>query len=450
MKKIVLMTLLIISLVAPRAVYADEPYNPWDSCSANFVKYSNKGEYCIIIEVSGSANDIQYILCHDIANRNPMIYQSGMRRFLNLYDTSRYEVYYSDYVQSLTGLGSIFEGNKLELGIAQPTSGFRAEVARTNYGLYNIDGQIIYNADYYSEVTEVVHEPDWLTDNRLTGNQYMIAVFQVLDEASSYYNHYIGMSLYYWQNYLNAGKKIYVPKVTDDMYDPWAINNAFIWTDHVRLYFCDLGTTLEETDFSTNPYYWNADVPGRNGVSVGSTMYSMIGLENFVKDGSTPKTYNKLVLYNWDYGANMVYTGVAGTSPTPIVRPTAAPLASPTPIPSEDTGIFNLGNTIKRIFLPSPDIMYNEINASKDLLLEKLHIDLNAFNPELAGRPQNVTMEIYGQTVTLLDFEQIENLASQATIPLNIVRVFVYVFALWGLVIYIIDYFNNRGGAANA
>ncbi len=450
MKKIIIMTLLIISLVAPRRVLADEPYNPWDSCSANFVKYSNKGEYCIIIEVQGSSNDIQFILAHDIANRNPMIYQTGMRRFLNLYDTTRYEVYYSDYVQSLTGLGSIFEGNKLELGIAQPTSGFYAEIERTNYGLYNIDGQIIYDANYYSEVTEVVHAPDWLTDNRLTGNDYMLAVFQVLDETSSYYNHYLGLRLSDWQTYLNNGKKIYVPKVLDDMYDPWGIKNCFIANDYVREYFCDLGTTLEETDFTTNPYYWNASITGKSGLSVGNTYYQLIGLENAVWDNNDPHTYNKLVLYNWDYGANVVYTGVAGTAPTPIPRPSVAPLASPTPIPESDGGIFGLGNTIKRIFLPSPDILYNEVNASKDLLLEKLHIDLDSFSPQNGGRPQNVTMEIYGQTVTLLDFEQIENLAGQATIPLNIVRVFVYVFALWGLIRYIIDYFNNRGGGANA
>ena len=452
MKKIIIIVLLIVSLALPQTVNADEPYNAWDSCATNFVKYSNNGEYCIIVEISGGTKDIQYILVHDIANRNPMIYEGGAnRRFLNLYDTSRYEVYYSDYVQSLTGLGSVFSGNKIELGVRHPTTGFYAEVVRSNYGLYNSDGQLIYDANYYSEVTEIVGRPDWLTNDALTNNPYYLAVFQVVDENSTYYNHYMAMELEPWFAYFDADNKIYVPNLSDNLPDPFNIKNAFIWTDYVEWRWADLGTTLEEEELTAQPtFLYRPNTTGFFGAVQGDVGYSGIKLENAEFMTDPIKSYHKLILYNWTYGEDIVYTGLEGTTPTPIVKPTAAPLASPTPESGADNGVFGLGNTIKRIFLPSPDILYNEVNASKDLLMTKLHIDLDLFNPELAGRPQNVTMEIYGQTVTLLDFEQIEEVAEQARTPINIVRVFVYIFALWGLIIFIIDYFNNRGGGNNA
>lgn len=457
MKKIIIMTLLIISLVAPRGVYAEEPFNPYESCSKNFVKYAQKGEYCIMLEITGSSKDIQYILVHDIANRNPMIYEGGaLRRFLNLYETSRYEVYYSDYVQSLTGLGSVFEGDKLELGITNPVTGFRAEIERTNYTLFNLNGQAIYDPNYISEVTEWFDENDVgefgipfdcpytvTVNNPISYNGNLINVQCVatiertrIDNGTKEYFYIAPVSMNGYSLNFTGEYKVVSANGYDTLY--LEVNKQFGDANHYNEY-TDKGRGLTSDVVLSG---WPS-----TGFYANSTKFpdSERACEDFSLGTSG---YYELTGLNFEWYFDSPIT--RPVTPTPLVKPTAAPLASPSPIPSEDDGIFNLGNTIKRIFLPSPDIMYNEINASKDLLLSKLHIDLDAFNPELAGRPQNVTMEIYGQTVTLLDFEQIESLAGQATVPLNIVRVFVYVFALWGLVRYIIDYFNNRGGGANA
>lgn len=324
MKKITIVLLIIVSLILPQTVQGaenDAPYNAWNSCSKNFVKYSNKGEYCIILELKNSKRGIQYILCHDIANRNPMIYENGPRRFLNLYDTSRYEVYYNDYVQSMTGLSSIFEGNKLELGIIYPDTVFRTEILRTNYPLFNINGNLIYDANYYSEVTEVVKEPDWLTDNTLTGNPYYLAVFQVVDEKSAYYKHYMAMELEPWLAYFDADKKVYVPKIPDDLPDPFNINNCFIWTEYIPWRWADLGTTLEKEELTSTPIFlYRPNTTGGFGISQGNVGYSGIKLENAEVMTDPIKSYHKLIYYNWDYGANIIYTGSAGLAPTPIVN----------------------------------------------------------------------------------------------------------------------------------
>lgn len=455
MKKILVMTLLIISLVTPRSVLADEPFNPYDSCAHNFVKYAQRGEYCIMIEVTGGTKDIQYILVHDIANRNPMIYESGMRRFLNLYDTSRYEVYYSDYVQSLTGLGSVFEGDKLELGIANPVSGFRAEIERTNYTLFNLNGQAVYDPNYISEVTEFFDESDVQSfgipfecpytitvNNPIYGGGtnievQCVAVSRVENKTTNeiIYSYIAPVSVGAVTWNFTGQHKVTIENGITYLY--LEVNKAF--EGAATLHNCYSGylnnnITLEGWA-DTGYYIPNIKYPDSERAAI----------KNRIGNAGQDVELTGLN-FEWYFDSPITRP----VTPTPLVKPTAAPLASPSPVPEGEGGFFGLGNTIKKIFLPSPDIMYNEVNASKDLLLNKLHIDLDAFGPELAGCPQNVTMEIYGQTVTLLDFEQIESLASQATVPLNIVRVFVYVFALWGLIRYIIDYFNNRGGGANA
>lgn len=458
MKKITIILLIIVSLILPQTVEAadDAPYNAWDSCAKNFVKYSNKGEYCIIVEVSGGTKDIQYILIHDIANRNPMIYEGGAgRRFLNLYDTSRYEVYYSDKVQSLTGLGSVFSGDKLELGITQPTSGFRAEIVRTNYTLFNMNGQVIYDPNYISEVTEFYDENDkpdhygipfdcpyTVTVNNpiytFSRNVYVqcVAVFEItnVNDKTKIYKYAAPVEM--------DGKKFnftgqYSIVKNEDGYDNVYLEvdkefDTTVQANYYNMYTGDLtrDITLDgwpSTGFSPNFKYTDSERAAYR-VFIGSPdQYELTGLN-----------------FEWYFDSPITRP----ITPTPLVKPTAAPLVSPGPIAGEDNGVFNLGQTIKRIFLPSPDILYNEVNASKDLLLNKLHIDLDSFDPQNAGRPQNVTMTIYGHNVTLLDFQQIEDVVAQATSPINIARVFIYIFSLWGLIKFIIDYFNNRGGGA--
>lgn len=459
MKKITIILLLIVSLILPHTVEAadnDEPYNAWTSCARNFVKYSNKGEYCIIVEVQGSSKDIQYILIHDIANRNPIITDSNgpIRRFLNLYDTSRYEVYYSDYVQSLTGLGTVFSGDKLELG--HRVTGFYAEIVRTNYTLFNMNGQVIYDPNYISEVTEFYDEND---KPDAYGIPFDCPYTVTVNNPINTYN-----------------RDVYVQCV--------AIRRVENKTRNEIIYHYDCPVKMDGKSWN---YTGNYKVQVEDGVT-----WLYLELNKEYNNGSNPSLYNaysdyltkNIVLNGWpstginipeikypdsERAAEKTRLGNAGEdveltglnfewyfdspitrpiTPTPLVKPTAAPLVSPGPIAGEDNGIFNLGQTIKRIFLPSPDILYNEVNASKDLLLNKLHIDLDSFDPENVGRPQNVTMTIYGHSVTLLDFGQIEDLVHQATTPINIVRVFIYIFSLWGLIKFIIDYFNNRGGGA--
>lgn len=447
MKKITIVLLLIVSLILPQTVSGaeDEPYNAWTSCARNFVKYSNAGEYCIIVEVQGSANDIQYILCHDIANRNPMIYEGGaIRRFLNLYDTSRYEVYYSDYVQSMTGLSNIFSGNKLELGVRHPSTGFYAQIVRTNYTLFNVNGQAIYDPNYISEVTDFYDENDKPDEFGIPFDcPYKVNVEDSSVQAVAIYRAHSGNGDEYYY-FAPTSKSNGGFNFTGEYKLVEESNNLVIYLETNKQYNGDgllrimydgvLRSDITLSGNATTGWVDNVKFPDSERAAVRRVIGN--------KDAYTITGLN----FEWYYD-NPVQIPI---TPTPLVKPTAAPLASPTPEPGEDNGIFGLGNTIKRIFLPSPDILYNEVNASKDLLMTKLHIDLDTFNPELAGRPQNVTMEIYGQTVTLLDFEQIEEVAEQARTPINIVRVFVYIFALWGLIKFIIDYFNNRGGGNNA
>ena len=460
MKKIGIIMLLIVSLMLPQNVEGaeDEPYNPWTSCARNFVKYSNKGEYCIIVECSGGTKDIQYILIHDIANRNPMIYDGGLGiHYLNLYDTSRYEVYYSDYVQSLTGLSSVFSGDKLALGVTQPTSRFRAEIVRTNYTLFNLNGQAVYDPNYISEVTEFYGEEDkpdvfgipfdcpytisydkpiMYGDTPLTVRGYIIARVHNLDTDEITYPYKVAVSTSGYPSWNFTGQyKVQVVDGVPRLY--LELNQEYKgWSDMGVGY----GGTLES---DTTLSGWASSGVSLYGIKYPDSERCAVYIQIGNKNSNVELTGLNFV---WDYDSPITLP----VTPTPLVKPTFPPFASPTPVPSEDNGIFGLGNTIKKIFLPSPDILYNEVNASKDLLLTKLHIDLDSFNPEKGGRPNNVTMTIYGQTVTLLDFEQIEGVAEQARTPINIVRVFVYIFALWGLIKFIIDYFNNRGGGNNA
>ena len=448
MKKIGIIMLLIVSLMLPQNVEGaeDEPYNAWTSCARNFVKYANKGEYCIIVECSGGTKDIQYILVHDIANRNPMIYDTGglQRRFLNLYDTSRYEVYYSDKVQSLTGLGSVFSGDKLELGVTQPTSRFRAEIVRTNYTLFNLNGQAIYDPNYISEVTEFYGKEDKPDEYGIPFDcPYNINVLDNSVQCYAIYRAHSGNGdEYYYFAPTNKSNGAFnftgdfdIVEEGDNLVLYLEVNKEYKDDGVLRvMYDGVLRSDISLTGYATTGFFTNVKFPKSERCAVRRVIgnkgaYEITGLN-----------------FKWFFDSPIARP----ITPTPLVMPTAAPLASPTPEPGADNGIFGLGNTIKKIFLPSPDILYNEVNASKDLLLTKLHINLDEFNPEKGGRPQNVTMTIYGQTVTLLDFEQIEGVAEQARTPINIVRVFVYIFALWGLIKFIIDYFNNRGGGNNA
>ena len=108
--------LLVVSLILPQTVEGADDFNPYDSATKQFVKLAQKGYYVVLLEIKNRTdNDPYYIVQYSMGNPNPLIKETNFRKHYLINNSLRYYVYYDSYVQSLTGLGSIWSGTSISL-----------------------------------------------------------------------------------------------------------------------------------------------------------------------------------------------------------------------------------------------------------------------------------------------------------------------------------------------